>query len=346
MKLDLDIVEKVTPQWISNVFRQNNFLHSGNIVSLVRKPISDASFETPKIIRAFLEYSPDATGYLPRTIIIKTAKNTREKFFYEELAKKMKNPGIPKCLYSEGDERGETSLFLLEDLGATHGQTEWPVPPSFAKCKESIQSIAEIHAFWWQHPYMELDFSQKLAGEDRWQDRIELASKKTGTFFDFMDDNLSPERIKIYEDVLSSANEIWQPKNAKYARTLIHGDAHFWNFLFPKSTTDHIRVIDWSMWDIGKGTDDLAYMIGLHWYPERRARFEKTLLEHYYATLLNNDVSNYSWENCWDDYRHSVVMNLFIPVWQWQRGITQIIWWSHLERSFLTFEDLGCDELL
>ena len=46
------------------------------------------------------------------------------------------------------------------------------------------------------------------------------------------------------------------------------------------------------------------------------------------------------------DYRLSVVWQLAVPVWQSTMKLGAWIWWGHLERGMLAFEDLGCDELL
>ncbi len=100
------------------------------------------------------------------------------------------------------------------------------------------------------------------------------------------------------------------------------------------------------MWDTGCPTDDLAYMIAVHWYPERRGRMERDLLEAYFDLLTSSGGKDYTWGNLEHDYRASVVRSLFIPVWQWVRGIQPGVWWPHLERVFLAFEDLDCVTIL
>jgi hypothetical protein len=35
---------------------------------------------------------------------------------------------------------------------------------------------------------------------------------------------------------------------------------------------DDVRLFDWDSWRIDAGSDDLAYMIAMHWYPDRRRR--------------------------------------------------------------------------
>ena len=107
-----------------------------------------------------------------------------------------------------------------------------------------------------------------------------------------------------------------------------------------------LRIIDWQVWFAGLGTIDLAYMIGLHWYPERRARLEKDLVRRYHSYLLKAGVGNYDWHDCWYEYRLAIATNVFIPVMQWHYKLDSSIWWSHLERGLLAFEDLDCVELL
>lgn len=51
-------------------------------------------------------------------------------------------------------------------------------------------------------------------------------------------------------------------------------------------------------------------------------------------------------EMLWQDYQLGVIRNLFIPIWQWRRGIHPGVWWSHLERAFLAYQDLGCEAWL
>ena len=94
------------------------------------------------------------------------------------------------------------------------------------------------------------------------------------------------------------------------------------------------------------GPRDLAYMMTLFWYPEHRARMEETLLRRYHRGLLAGGVGDYTWDECWDDYRWSAIRNIFIPILQWTRGQPGWLWWSQLEKSLAAFEDLRCVELV
>src|SRR6266496_1475433 len=160
---------------------------------------------------------------------------------------------------------------------------------------------------------------------------------KFAGFVDFLDDRLSADRRQLYERVLSRAPGVWKERIREERSdgkdlTLIHGDAHFWNCLHPRRLDqDKVYIIDWQCWRIDTATDDLAYMIGLHWYPDRRRALERDFLRTYHDKLLMYGVKNYDWDACGYDYRFSAIGNLFVPVWQWSAKLWPVIWWPHLE---------------
>jgi hypothetical protein len=76
-----------------------------------------------------------------------------------------------------------------------------------------------------------------------------------------------------------------------------------WNIFLPRDGGDDLRLFDWDGWRIGIAASDLAYMMALHWYPDRRQRLERTLLDRYQAMLLAQGVRGYDREALHDDYR-------------------------------------------
>jgi hypothetical protein len=179
---------------------------------------------------------------------------------------------------------------------------------------------------------------------------VALNRKALPAFFDYLGDRLSAERRRAFEKALAFLPDFWQRRLTAVGRnTLIHGDAHVWNMLHPKDAArGRVYLIDLATSNrIRPATNDLAYMMALQWYPERRARLEERLLRHYHAALLARGVKNYSWEDCRLDYRCSVVTHLFTPVLQWFLGrIPATVWWNNLERISEAYKDLSCDELL
>jgi len=171
--------------------------------------------------------------------------------------------------------------------------------------------------------------------------------RRFALFADTLGDRLSAERRRVYAQAMAAGDRLSRRYRTRRDLTLVHGDAHVWNLLYPRDgSTDSVRLIDWDSWRIDTATDDLAYMMAVHWYPERRARLERRCLELYHARLVEGGITGYPFDALWHDYRLSVVGQLAIPVWQCSIRLGAWIWWSHLERVMLAFEDLGCDELL
>jgi len=339
--------ENITVEWLTQALQENGLLKRGAVCSIRLHPLSDIPFDPPKIHRVEIEFSNDAVCDIPNRVIVKEARREKEYFFYKRIVELMGEIPVPHCYLALKNEDNSRSIFLIEDLTDTHYQTEWPVPPSLELCEMAIDCIAAFHAFWWNDSRLETEFRQEAKKGNYWTGRLNEAIDKLPEFLDFINDRLSKERTGIYEKVLASSNRYWMPDSTRNGKTFLHGDIHFWNFLFPNDPSrNKIMIFDWNSWDIGKGTNDLAYTMGLHWYPDLRQRHEQLLLMRYHNKLLDQGVSNYSWDDCWLDYRESCIMNLFIPVWQWQRGISSIVWWSHLERSLLAFDDLGLMEAL
>ena len=166
-------------------------------------------------------------------------------------------------------------------------------------------------------------------------------------FAETLGDRLGSRARGDYARVLNARDRLFTPKRLYATYTLAHGDAHVWNLLYPRDVAaSSIHLIDWDAWRIGRGAFDLAYMMAVHWYPERRARLEAPLIERYHAGLLAHGVTDYSLDRLWEDYRLGVIGHLSTPVWQQSYGLHPAIWWPHLHRMLAAFEDLDCAALL
>jgi len=360
METPLTSTDQATPEWLTGVLQKKGFLPHGEVVRVQQKP--PQPLITSLITHLELSYSDDAPASAPARLFLKVAKpdldpqissqlGKNEVEFYNTTVAFMTDAPVVRCYDAVyGPETGQWHV-LLEDVSDTHFQTEPPVPPSLPHCERVIECLAKFHAFWWEHPRLGQEIGKMLT-EGSLQEILRDLEKQCVAFVDFLGDRLSLERRHVYEKVLAALPRLW----GRYWRerfatgkglTLIHGDAHLWSFMYPQNPTTHtIRIIDWQSWRIDSGTDDLAYMIALHWYPERRHALERDLIRRYHAELLRQGVKNYDGEECWYNYRLSAIGNLFIPVWQWSAKLWAGVWWSHVERAMLAFHDLQCAELL
>jgi hypothetical protein len=52
----------------------------------------------------------------------------------------------------------------------------------------------------------------------------------------------------------------------------------------------------------------------MHWYPDRRPRYERLLLDRYHAALSAHGVKGYDRRALTDDYRLSVLLRSMTPI--------------------------------
>ena len=159
---------------------------------------------------------------------------------------------------------------------------------------------------------------------------------------------MTAEQRRVYERLVAGAPRLFDERiRPRRNLTLVHGDAHVWNALYPRDgRSDDVRLIDWDSWRIDTATDDLAYMMAIHWFPERRRRLERECLRRYHAALTESGVAGYDFDALWRDYRLSVLWQTTTPVWQATHNLGPWIWWYNFERIMAAVQDLDCLELL
>jgi thiamine kinase-like enzyme len=203
-----------------------------------------------------------------------------------------------------------------------------------------------VHAEWWDNPRLGNSVGSWLDA-DVTNQNIRQFAEHFSRFADHLGDRLPEERRKLYGRFLEAASRLLQRYHSRRNVTIAHGDAHVWNFLVPQDpVSENVRLFDFDQWRINVGANDLAYMIAVHWYPDRRRIAERALLDGYHETLLAHGVRGYDRRTLDDDYRRSVLWHITKPVWQWAIGIPSVIWWNNLERIFMAVDDLDCRELL
>ncbi|PWT92610.1 MAG: aminoglycoside phosphotransferase, partial [Blastocatellia bacterium] len=249
------------------------------------------------------------------------------------------------CLAALESDDKSSGLIVLEDLRATHDHPIWPIPPSNDQSEMAVDALAMVHARCWEAPTLGNTIGQFHTVQSL-TSMIHEISNYLPAFIDTIGDALTAEGRRIYERVFASALKPWMRLTDSHALTIIHGDAHAWNFLFPKSNSGNAFLIDWQLWHVDVGARDLAFLIALHWYPGRRRELEKPLLQRYHDALIAHGVTDYTYDDLWVDYRRAVVRNLTIPILFWSRGMNSEGWWHRLECALAAYCDLECDELL
>jgi Ecdysteroid kinase-like family len=340
------------PEYLTEALRRSGALGDGCVNNVVVENSRDTILS--RIIRLGLSYNGPAAE-APGSIILKTGLPERadalwnsgrhEVAFYSQIAAAMSTRLVPHCFDAVWDADANAWHLLLEDLTDSHFVLpNWPLPPTPDQSKQIIAARARFHAEWRDDPRLGVSIGTWLDPDDR---QLQVFAKEVARFADRVGDRLSTERRDLYQRLIDSGRRLNMRYHSHRNMTIVQGDAHVWNVFLPHNTgTDDLRLFDWDSWRVDVGTDDLAYMMALHWFPDHRRRSERHLLDHYHAALLAHGVSSYDRRALDDDYRLSALWQIATPVWQAANKIPAWIWWNHLERIFMAIDDLRCRDLL
>lgn len=307
-----------------------------------------------RIIRLRLHYDGPAAD-APQTLVLKTRipgppqtgwnGGLQEADFYRKVAAATPAGLLPRCFDAQAAADGSEWHLLLEDLAGTHRiVTPWPLPPGVEEATRIVEARARFHAAWWDHPQLGVSVGKWAARSDL-DGILERFGPKFARFAERLGDVLTPERRALYERLLADAHRLNERYHSRRHLTIIQGDGHFWN-CFLANDGGGVKFFDWDCWGIDAGADDLAYMIAMHWYPDRRRRFESGLLDRYHDTLLAHGVTGYDRQALQEDYRLAVLWRAMTPVWQAGIDLPPVIWWNNYERIMMAVDDLGCRDLL
>jgi len=340
------------PEYLTEALRRCGVLGDGRVSGVVVE--SSRPTILSRIIRLRLSYE-GAAGEAPGSIILKTGLPERsgagwnagrhEVAFYEQIGASMTGRLVPRCFDARWDADTNDWHLLLEDLTDSHVAIgNWPLPPCLEQSERIVAARARFHAEWWDDPRLGVSIGRWLPADDS---PLQVFAEKLARFGERVGERLSADRRDLYRRLIDAGPRLNRRYRAHRNMTIIHGDAHVWNVFLPSTGAgDDIRLFDWDSWRIDVGTDDLAYMMALHWFPEQRHRQERHLLDRYHAALLAHGVAGYDRRALDDDYRLSALWQIATPVWQAAADIPSWIWWPLVERIFMTVDDLGCRELL
>jgi hypothetical protein len=339
------------PERLTEILRRAGVLPHGEVVGVAVQSSRETLISG--ITRLRLTYD---NGAGPSHVFVKCHREgadprwaefgRKEVSFYSLVAAGTPVGLLPRC-YEAVAEGAEPWRLILEDLTDSHEALgEWPLPPSIERCHAVVAAHARFHAAWWDNERLGAiaGFGDESGTLDGY-----LASMpaELAAFADRLGERLSAERRRVYERLIAAAPRLLARYRTHRDLTLVHGDAHVWNAMLPRDgTRGDVRLIDWDAWRVDLATDDLAYMLAVHWFPDWRQRHESESLRRYHDELANAGVRGYSFEALWRDYRLSVLWQISTPMWQANHGLPPWIWWNHLERIFRAVDDLDCLELL
>lgn len=339
----------VDPGWLTHALRKKAKLRRGRVVDVDAEAAS-APAVVSRLLQLELTYSAEVEAAAPRSLFMKLNEGP----FFEMGAKELSFYGLeppaggplPLAGFVAGfaDEQARRAAVILEDLSRTHRgpSVPWPGPAPLEEHEAAISALAEVHARFAGACSGQAAFAEGRGWEQSW---LRRAAAAVDGFFAALGEARTPKGEATYARVLARLEAGLVARTAKVASTTVmHGDAHVWNFLFSEAGPGAV-ALDWQLWRVGPGAFDLAYMLALHGEPEWRAAHERDLVEGYAARLGALGAPR-PWSELWTDYRIGVAFALLYPVLLCAKGVSPSIWRPHVRRGLAAFEDLACAELL
>jgi hypothetical protein len=258
-------------------------------------------------------------------------------------------PNIPKCIrrFISADEG--SYYLVLEDLAGSHQSHERVDFSRLESWKIPLAALADFHK----------RFTRKLTAEhiqahaDAPGDVEDYIKKLESAFQQFKTDHHGLVAEPVLTLMARSIPLIRAFELEKAARvnknqltTILHRDAHVKNFLYPRSADGPAVIVDWQFWGLGIGTFDLRHLLGSALTGDLRAR-QEDLVRYYYDRYREGLDVDYTWSDCWLDYRKGIIDNLFMPVWQYTGFGWDIKHWEKtLAAAVENYDALGCDRIV
>ena len=307
----------ITPRWLTQALFGKGEPGGPSITGYSAETIAEGRGFMSRLFRLRLDYDSDSDGQpvsviaklpsadpLLRTVFDRLGQNRREVRFYQEMAS-ISNLQVPRCYHCGMDPATGDTVLLLEDMGRAR-QGDSVAGCSMDEARFCIGQLAGFHASWWDSPLLDrLHWMPLKDGEagayqemyaGAWSSLLEKAGGGMPQGLRLLGDRLAPEVHGI------------KARLAGPPRTIVHGDYRLDNCFF--STTAGIRsvvVFDWEFCGRGRGAYDVATFISEAFPPQRRREEELGLLGEYHAILESNGVRGYTFEECLDDYRFSML---------------------------------------
>ena len=297
----------------------------------------------------------DGDATLPATALLKlpaTDAGTRamvagayrsETRFYTELADTVAIV-VPQCLATTTVSDDGLFAMLLEDLApAVQGDQIAGCTPEQARL--AAENLAGLHGPRWCDPTLLEVEGLTLNGPDDADLLAQVYGPATETFLEQLGDAVSPQTREILLGCVgvSAAWSLARPERFG----LVHGDYRLDNLLFDG---DAVWAIDWQTLSLGLPARDLAYLLGTGLSVEDRRTHERSIVAAYHQALLSHGVTEYTFEDCWDDYRFALLQGPLVSVFGCAYGARSergdAMFAAMVERSCAAMRDHGTLEMV
>ena len=262
-----------------------------------------------------------------------------------------KNAPLLRCYAAAYSAELKRYHILMDNVSATHIIAR-DKEPTLEYGLALAEELAILHARWWGEKKLTKSGATKHTAAHI-QNFVTIAEPGAGHIASRFSSELKPHWGSLMRELFSKHPQAMIRRNENLnGITLIHGDTGSANILVPRDADRPIYIIDrqpfnWSF-TTWLGVYDIAYAIVLDWEIETRRQCETPILKRYHEQLMKNGVTNYAWQQLYDDYRLCVAMCVYIAVEYCRGGINERwihVWLQMLKNALTACDDLECHKL-
>lgn len=307
----------VTAGWLTQALRSSGVLADGSVSSLRTEPIGVGKGFAGRLARIFPAYAGDASG-APASLIAKFPAREgptralaerfgfyeREVRFYQQIGGRAGIP-TPRAYFSTVSTDGDVVLLLEDKSDARGGDLLQGC--SLNEAALVVDALAEMHARWWNSPDL-AGFTWLPAPDDESTLELgrEISRPAWEAFLKKAGKHLPRKLVELGDK--NNGDTTLLHRLASAPRTLVHGDVAANNIMFGARGVE--ALLDWQTVIQGRGAIDVAHFFVTSLQADERRSAEADLLPRYHHALMERGVQDYSFNDCWDDYRMAV-MNEF-----------------------------------
>jgi len=311
----------ITPDWLTQKLQAAGH-SSAAVESLTRKDVGTG--QVGRCVRFTLQHGPNTAADVPRSVVIKftsddptssqTGKEMKtyvtETHFYQKIAP-MVQISVPRCYHADIDQEGLHHIIVMEDM-APGQQGDQIAGCSVEVARQAVMELTGLHAPTWRDSrWFEL---LGRVEDGPFADTKGLYASTLPGFVERFEGALASEHMKIIRAPgVADDCPMFNLINDNFA--LEHYDYRLDNVLIDQSgERPRVTAVDWQSVRVGKPLNDVAYFLGSALEPDVRRSVEEDILREYHDALLRQGVADYSFRQCFDDYRRGVFAGFAVTV--------------------------------
>ena len=308
--------EQITPEWLVSMLSS---VGDCQIAALEFEEMTGHNPDLSQLFRVRIDYSKREAAH-PEVVIAKIPPvddvvRLREAAYGPyagelgcyRLLQEFQGGSLARMYGADEDPREKTACFVFEDLGLLPSEQKY-AKIDFEVAKATLDLMASFHGRFWQDESLgSLDWIHSADWSLLFnQDPLDSA---LGWKVILADDRFEKSGgLVIAGEYLGERFSNLQTALGTRTKTLTHNDFHQGNVLL-RQTTAGVQpvIIDWQMPAFAGATNDLAKFMMTAVPFEILANQETALVLHYFEQLKSNGGRNYSFDECWRDYRRAQV---------------------------------------